>query len=80
LASAWLSDPEALDYIGDAGFDPVYGARPLKRAIQQEVENPMAHFILAGKFEPGEKVFVNVVDGKLTFNDSEVAPNMAVVH
>jgi len=71
---------EALDYIGNAGFDPVYGARPLKRAIQQEVENPMAHFILAGKFEPGEKVYVNVVDGKLTFNDSEVVPDMAAVH
>jgi len=40
----------------------------------------MAHFILAGKFEPGEKVFVNVVDGKLTFNDSEVVPGAAVVH
>ena len=71
---------DALDYIGDAGFDPVYGARPLKRAIQQEVENPMAHFILAGKFEPGEKVFVNVVDGKLAFHDSEVVPSMASAH
>jgi len=71
---------DALDYIGDAGFDPVYGARPLKRAIQQEVENPLAQFILAGEFEPGEKVFVNVVDGKLTFNDSEVVPDMAAVH
>jgi len=54
--------------------------RPLKRAIQQEVENPLAQFILAGEFEPGEKVFVNVVDGKLTFNDSEVVPDMAAVH
>jgi len=71
---------DALDFIGNAGFDPVYGARPLKRAIQQEVENPLAQLILAGKFEPGEKVFVNVVDGKLTFNDSEVVPDMAAVH
>lgn len=69
---------DALDLIGDAGFDPVYGARPLKRAIQQEVENPLAQLILAGKFEAGEKVYVNVVDGKLTFNDTETAPG--VVH
>jgi len=69
---------EALDLIGDAGFDPVYGARPLKRAIQQEVENPLAQLILAGKFEAGEKVYVNVVDEKLTFDDSEATSG--VVH
>jgi len=69
---------EALDLIGDAGFDPVYGARPLKRAIQQEVENPLAQLILAGKFEAGEKVYVNVVDEKLTFDGSGTTPG--VVH
>ena len=71
---------DALDFIGDAGYDPVYGARPLKRAIQQEVENPLAQLILAGKFSAGEKVFVNVVDGKLEFSDKEVTPSAAVVH
>ena len=71
---------EALDFIGNAGFDPVYGARPLKRAIQQEVENPLAQLILGGEFEPGEKVFVNVGDGGLVFNDGEVPPKAAMVH
>jgi len=71
---------EALDFIGDAGYDPVYGARPLKRAIQQEVENPLAQLILSGEFEPGEKVFVNVVDGELAFTDNEVLPSAAMVH
>lgn len=49
----------ALDYLAKAGFDPVYGARPLKRAIQQLVENPLANAILSGKFMPGEKIRVN---------------------
>ncbi len=71
---------EALDFVGDAGFDPVYGARPLKRAIQQELENPLAQLILSGKFEPGEKVYVNVVDGKLAFDDKELVPSAASVH
>ncbi|MCB1821299.1 MAG: ATP-dependent chaperone ClpB, partial [Candidatus Competibacteraceae bacterium] len=49
----------ALDKLGEAGFDPVYGARPLKRAIQQELENPLARRILAGEFGPGDKVRVD---------------------
>ncbi|HRF63854.1 MAG TPA: ATP-dependent chaperone ClpB [Candidatus Competibacter sp.] len=48
----------ALDKLGEAGFDPVYGARPLKRAIQQELENPLARRILAGEFGPGDAVMV----------------------
>jgi ATP-dependent Clp protease ATP-binding subunit ClpB len=71
---------DALDFIGDAGFDPVYGARPLKRAIQQEVENPLAQLILGGKFAPGEKVYVNLVDGALTFDSQEVVPAQVAVH
>ncbi len=47
-----------LDYLAEAGFDPVYGARPLKRAIQQRVENPLAQKILAGDFAPGNTVRV----------------------
>ena len=50
--------PTALDRLGEAGFDPVYGARPLKRAIQQELENPLARRILAGEFGPGDTVVV----------------------
>lgn len=49
---------EALDYLAEAGFDPIYGARPLKRAIQQHLENPLAHDILQGKFMPKDKIFV----------------------
>jgi len=47
---------EALDRLGEAGFDPVYGARPLKRAIQQQVENPLAQRILKGEFGPGDTI------------------------
>lgn len=59
---------EALDLIGAEGFDPVFGARPLKRAIQSEVENPLAQMILGGEFSPGEKIKVELVDGKIVFN------------
>ncbi len=60
----------ALDHISDAGFDPVYGARPLKRAIQSQVENPLAQEILAGKFLPGETIKVDVQDEHLTFSET----------
>ena len=62
-----LSD-EAKDKLGEAGFDPVYGARPLKRAIQQLVENPLAQDILSGRFNPGDVIEVNVGDDGLHFN------------
>lgn len=57
----------ALDKLAEAGFDPVYGARPLKRAIQQQIENPLAQEILAGKFEPGDVVGVDVEGGHFIF-------------
>ena len=57
----------ALDLIGTAGFDPVYGARPLKRAIQSQLENPLAQEILAGRFAPGSRVGVDASDGQLVF-------------
>ncbi len=60
----------ALDKIGAAGFDPVYGARPLKRTIQKELENPLAQDILAGKFVAGETVNVDLQDDELIFNKS----------
>jgi len=50
----------ALDRLGEAGFDPVYGARPLKRAIQQQIENPLAQKILSGEYLPGSTVYVDV--------------------
>ncbi len=49
-------DDTALDRLSEAGYDPVYGARPLKRAIQQQVENPLAQAILSGKFLPGDRI------------------------
>jgi ATP-dependent Clp protease ATP-binding subunit ClpB len=58
----------ALQKVAEAGFDPVYGARPLKRAIQQQIENPLSKLILAGKFGPKDVVHVNVVEGVLTFD------------
>jgi ATP-dependent Clp protease ATP-binding subunit ClpB len=59
--------PEALTAIADVGFDPVYGARPLKRAIQQEIENPLAKEILSGKFIAGDAVHVAHKNGKIVF-------------
>ena len=56
-----------LDKLGEAGFDPVYGARPLKRAIQQQLENPLALEILAGKIGPGEIVVADTENGELIF-------------
>jgi len=57
----------ALDRLGEAGFDPVYGARPLKRAIQQQLENPLAQEILAGRFMPGDTIRVEVDGDRLAF-------------
>jgi ATP-dependent Clp protease ATP-binding subunit ClpB len=59
----------ALALLAEAGFDPVYGARPLKRAIQQRVENPLAQKILAGEFQPGGTVHIDVEDGKFVFTN-----------
>jgi ATP-dependent Clp protease ATP-binding subunit ClpB len=61
---------KALDLLGNVGFDPVYGARPLKRAIQQQMENPLAREILEGKFQPGDTVAVDAQNGKLVFSRS----------
>jgi ATP-dependent Clp protease ATP-binding subunit ClpB len=59
---------EALDYLALTGYDPVYGARPLKRAIQQYVENPLAQEILSGKFAPGDIVTVSMDKNRLVFS------------
>ena len=58
---------EALDMLAKAGFDPVYGARPLKRAIQQQIENPLAQKILSGDFSSGETVNIDVENGEFSF-------------
>ena len=58
---------EALKAVAQAGFDPVYGARPLKRAIQQQIENPLAKEILAGHYGPGDTVHVREQRGEIVF-------------
>lgn len=58
----------ALDQLATIGFDPVYGARPLKRAIQQRIENPLAQAILAGQYQAGNTIKVDSGDGQLTFS------------
>jgi ATP-dependent Clp protease ATP-binding subunit ClpB len=64
-----LSDA-AREKLAEAGFDPVYGARPLKRAIQQQVENPLAQEILRGKFRPGDTIEVGVAEDHLEFQSA----------
>jgi len=56
-----------LDKIADLGFDPVYGARPLKRAIQQKLENPLAQKVLGGNYPPGAAINVDLEDGEIVF-------------
>ena len=67
----------ALDRLGEAGFDPVYGARPLKRAIQQQLENPLAQEILAGRFGPDDVVQVDVEGGELVFKKGALKASAA---
>ncbi|AOX03247.1 ATP-dependent chaperone ClpB [Moorena producens PAL-8-15-08-1] len=60
---------QAQDYLTDAGYDPVYGARPLKRAIQRELENPIATKILENMFIEGDTIFIDCGDQGLTFSN-----------
>jgi ATP-dependent Clp protease ATP-binding subunit ClpB len=69
--------PAALDKLAEAGFDPVYGARPLKRAIQQQIENPLATEILSGKFGAGDTILADVVDGAIVFGKEKARKKAA---
>lgn len=60
---------EALHFLAEAGYDPVYGARPLKRAIQYHLENPLAKDILTGHFKADQTILVTVEEGKLVFKE-----------
>ena len=60
-------DDTAFDQLIEAGFDPLYGARPLKRAIQQRIENGLAQKILSGEFQPGDTILVKAEAGELIF-------------
>jgi len=66
---------DAKDFLADVGYDPAYGARPLKRAIQRYLENGLAEDILAGRFGAGDVVRVGASDGKLVFGKAgETSP------
>ncbi|MFN4195995.1 MAG: ATP-dependent Clp protease ATP-binding subunit, partial [Thermosynechococcus sp.] len=65
--------PAALDHLVAVGFDPVYGARPLKRAIQRELENPLAVKLLEEVFAPGDTILVDFVNGELAFSAVNLA-------
>ena len=66
--------------MADAGYDPVYGARPLKRALQRMIQDPLATRVLKGEFQPGDHVLVDEAkDGNLTFTKGQAAPQ-ATVH
>ena len=58
-------DESAVNYLGDKGYDPAFGARPLKRIIQKEVQNSLAKKILSGSYISGDKIKLSCVDGKL---------------
>jgi len=58
---------QALEKLVAEGYDPIYGARPLKRAIQRWIENPLAQQILSGEFEPGTTIQALVEDGEIVF-------------
>ena len=60
-------DDAALDVLAEVGFDPVYGARPLKRAIQAQIENPLAQKLLAGVYAPESTIMITAKDGQLAF-------------
>ena len=64
---------DALTFLGKAGFDPVYGARPLKRAIQMHLESPLARAILAGEFKPGDTIEADCHDGAIRFQSAQAS-------
>ena len=64
---------EAKELLAEEGWDPAYGARPLKRAIQRLVENPLALELLEGRFAEGDTVRVDATDGELVFDRAEAA-------
>jgi ATP-dependent Clp protease ATP-binding subunit ClpB len=69
----------AKEHLADAGWDPTYGARPLKRALQRLVENPLALRLLEGEFEEGDTVQVDVDNGELVFEQAPAAEPAAAL-
>lgn len=76
---ALVVSDKALDQIAALGYDPVYGARPLKRAIQNWIENPLAQQVLKGAYDPGDKIAVDANEkGEMTFSKMASVPDSAV--
>ena len=65
---------EAKRYLAERGYDPVYGARPLKRTIQRELQDPLAMKILQGEFAEGDTIYVDLEQGALVFRAAERVP------
>ncbi|MGO4422595.1 hypothetical protein AB4Z54_28815, partial [Streptomyces sp. MCAF7] len=63
--------PAAVDWLAHHGYQPEYGARPLRRTIQREVDNPLSRMLLNGKLQPHSHVEVDVEEGKLTFRKEQ---------
>jgi ATP-dependent Clp protease ATP-binding subunit ClpB len=70
-------DDAAKTWLGNAGYDPVYGARPLKRVIQRNLQNPLATLLLEGKIAEGETVPVTVRQGQLSINGVQIKAEAA---
>jgi ATP-dependent Clp protease ATP-binding subunit ClpB len=68
-----IVDEQAKLWLANTGYDPVYGARPLKRVLQREVQNPLATMLLAGQIHDGETVSVSVQDGRIAINGASLA-------
>jgi ATP-dependent Clp protease ATP-binding subunit ClpB len=66
-------DAKARDWLADKGYDPAYGARPLKRVIQKSVQDPLSELILSGQVKDGEKVSISAGKAGLTFNGNAIA-------
>jgi ATP-dependent Clp protease ATP-binding subunit ClpB len=66
-------DDKAKVWLANTGYDPVYGARPLKRVIQRQLQNPLATMLLSGQIKDGDTVSITVQDGQLSINGNKFA-------
>jgi ATP-dependent Clp protease ATP-binding subunit ClpC len=70
-------DEPAKDFLLTQGYDPTYGARPMRRAVERHLEDPLAEEILKGGLQPNDPILVTVKDGKLVFRQATTSPNAA---
>jgi ATP-dependent Clp protease ATP-binding subunit ClpB len=68
-----MVDDKAKTWLANTGYDPVYGARPLKRVIQRQLQNPLAKMLLSGAIADGQTIRVTVKDGQLAIDRSKLA-------